>query len=179
MNKKGLLVLAICIHQVSSAQTAPEPPAGAGQPLQRNIGQTRYGTGLGKLLTTERERVKIDNMRFNSAPEPTPKTATQEVVVEVPMLWHIDGISHRPNRPLLQRTSVWINGRVYAEDELPHGLSMVRNATGLVIGLNSVVSKNKTEFAKIGEDITRPQTAAEAQAIDFAATLARKPPEKP
>jgi hypothetical protein len=179
MNKKGILVLAMYLYQISSAQTTPEMAVTSVQPPQRNMGQTRYGTGLGKLLTTERERVKIDNLRFNNVPDPTPKTTAQEIVIEVPMLWHIDGISHRPNRPPMQRTSVWINGRVYAEDELPHGLSMVRNETGLVIGLNSVVSKNKTEFAKIGEDITRPQTAAEAQAIDFAATLARKPPEKP
>lgn len=142
------------------------------QTLAPNTGQNHYGAGLGKLLTTERERVKIDNLRFNIAPEPVKAQAKEEealAIVEPPKPWRIDGISSRPNRPQGQRISVWIDGQVYAEEALPQGLSLVRNAQGEVIGLNSVVSKGNVEFAKIGDSITRPQTAEEAKAIELAA----------
>jgi hypothetical protein len=152
----------------------------------KNAGQNQYGAGLGKLLTTERERIKIDNLRFNNnTPEPFKVQEKEEapVYVEPPKPWHIEGISNRPSRPVGQRISVWIDGQVYTEDELPKGLSIVRNAQGEVIGLNSVVSKGKIEFAKIGDSITRPQTAEEAKAIELAAQkqqqkLAAKPAEK-
>ena len=151
----------------------------AGLAYAQSASSNQYGVGLGKLLTTERERVKIDHLRFNKAPEPS-KKAVKEVVkevvkketpimVEAPKPWRIDGISNRPNRPLGQRISVWIEGQVYPEDALPQGLSVVRNAAGEVIGLNSVVGKGTTEFAKIGDSITRPQTAEEAKAIEKSA----------
>ena len=140
----------------------------------RNIGQTRYGTGLGRLLTSERERTKIDDLRFSEIQQVKAAKEEQEEQTEGPKLLHIDGITQRPDRPAGQRTSVWINGNLYAEKELPYGLTIVRSASGEVIGLNSVMSKGKTEFAKIGDDITRPQTAAEAQAIELAATQPKK-----
>jgi hypothetical protein len=152
----------------------------------KNPGQNQYGAGLGKLLTTERERVKIDNLRFNnSTPEPVKVQEKEEapVIVAPPQRLLIEGVSQRPSRPAGQRTSIWIDGQVYTEDELPKGLSIVRNSQGEVIGLNSVVSKGKIEFAKIGDSITRPQTAEEAKAIELAAQkqqqkLAAKPIEK-
>jgi hypothetical protein len=120
----------------------------------------RYGTGLGKLLTTESERVKIDNLRFNVKPPEPPKVAQE---VGPPQL-HLDGVSNRPDRPLGQRVTVWIDGRAYPENALPEGLSLVRTPSGEVTGMNSKVGKGKTEFAKIGTFITRPQTADEAKA---------------
>ena len=149
---------------------------GAATAQTRNLGQTRYGTGLGRLLTSERERTKIDDLRFSEIEQ---VKAAKEEQEEGPKLLHIDGITQRPDRPVGQRTSVWINGNLYAEKELPYGLTIVRNANGEVTGLNSVVSKGKTEFAKIGDDITRPQTAAEAQAIEFAAMQPKKPAAQP
>ncbi len=159
--------------QPASSQPA-EPSATAAQ--ARNLGQTRYGTGLGRLLTSERERTKIDDLRFNVVEQ---VKAAKEEQEEGPKLLRIDGITQRPDRPAGQRTSVWINGNLYAENELPYGLTIARNAKGEVTGLNSVVSKGKTEFAKIGDDITRPQTAAEAKAIELAATQAKKPAVQP
>lgn len=151
-----------------------EPSAATAQ--TKNLGQTRYGTGLGRLLTSERERIKIDDLRFNVVAQ---VKAAKEETDEDPKLLHIDGITQRPDRPAGQRISVWINGRVYAESELPYGLTIVRSASGAVTGLNSVLSKGKTEFAKIGDDITRPQTAAEAQAIELAAAQPKKPAGQP
>ena len=170
----GLLLPASVNAQIAAQASKPQPSA----PIQAiNTGQTRYGTGLGRLLTSERERSKIDDLRFKAV---NPIVAAKvEMADEGPQLLRIDGVSHRPDRPAGQRTSVWISGRVYAENELPYGLSIVRNAKGEVIGLNSVVSKGKTEFAKIGDDITRPQTAAEAKTIELAATQPKKPVEQP
>lgn len=175
----GLVLLAACIL-ISPIHTFAQTPATTSLQVQaKNIGQNRYGTGLGRLLTSERERTKIDDLRFNVVGQA--KAAKEEAVAieEAPQLLHIDGITLRPNRPEGQRISVWINGRVYAEDELPYGLTVARNAKGEVTGLNSVVSKGKTEFAKIGDDITRPQTAAEAQAIELATIQSKKPAVQP
>jgi len=138
----------------------------------KNAGQNRYGTGLGRLLTSERERAKIDDLRFNVVEQ---VKAAKEEAEEGPKLLHIDGITQRPDRPVGQRVSVWINGKVYAENELPYGLTIVRNVKGEVTGLNSVVSKGKIEFAKIGDDIPRPQTVAEIQATERAVTQSKKP----
>ncbi len=171
----GIAVTWLCLSQALPSLAQPKNP-----------GQNQYGAGLGKLLTTERERLKIDNLRFNNnTPEPV-KVQEKEAlpaIVLPPQRWLIEGVSHRPSRPAGQRTSIWIDGQVYTEEELPKGLSLVRNTQGEVIGLNSVVSKGKTEFAKIGDSITRPQTAEEAKAIEIAAQkqqqkLAAKPVEK-
>jgi hypothetical protein len=159
------------ILPASSQQAEPSAAAQA-----RNLGQTRYGTGLGRLLTSERERTKIDDLRFKVAEQ---VKAAKEAQEEAPKLLHINGITQRPDRPAGQRTSVWINGRVYAENELPYGLTIVRSASGEVTGLNSVVSKGNAEFAKIGDYITRPQAAAEAQAIELAAMQPKKPAVQP
>ncbi|MDI9334854.1 MAG: hypothetical protein QM533_10810 [Cytophagales bacterium] len=127
--------------------------------------QVRYGLGLGRLLTTESERSRIDDNRFNvkavALIEAKIKTAVE---VEVPSVLRIEGLSHRPDRPAGQRISVWINGKPFAEASLPYGLSLVRNNKGEIIGMNSVVAKGKTEFAKIGDSLTRPQTLEEAKA---------------
>ncbi len=168
------LMLGLGLMLSAFGQTAEQPSPNAAQ--TRNLGQTRYGTGLGRLLTSERERTKIDDLRFNVVEQ---VKAAKEEVDEGPKLLHLDGITQRPDRPVGQRTSVWINGRVYAENELPYGLTIVRNTQGEVAGMNSVVSKGKTEFAKIGDDITRPQTPAEAQAIELAAVPPKKPAEQP
>jgi hypothetical protein len=175
-----MLVLSMGHLFASPSLTFAQTPATATpQPQAKNVGQNRYGMGLGRLLTSERERTKIDDLRFNVVEQA--KAAKEEAVAieEAPQLLHIDGITQRPDRPVGQRISVWINGRVYAEDALPYGLSVARNARGEVTGLNSVVSKGKTEFAKIGDDITRPQTAAEAQAIELAAIQSKKPAVQP
>ena len=168
------LALPLGLGFILPASSQPAEPSAAAQ--SRNLGQTRYGTGLGRLLTSERERTKIDDLRFYVVEQ---VKAAKEEQEEGPKLLHIDGITQRPDRPAGQRTSVWINGNLYAEKELPYGLTIVRNANGEVTGLNSVVSKGKTEFAKIGDDITRPQTAAEAQAIELAATQPKKPAGQP
>lgn len=133
------------------AQTAAIAPSA--KPVQQH-----YGQGLGRLLTTEAERAKIDDLRFNIAPPP-PK---QREEVGPPQL-QIDGISQRPDRPPGQRVTVWIDGRAYPENALPQGLKLVRAANGEVTGITSQTGKNKTEFAKIGDVITRPQTADEAK----------------
>ncbi len=168
------LALPLGLGFILPASSQPAEPSSAAQ--ARNLGQTRYGTGLGRLLTSERERTKIDDLRFNVVEQ---VKAAKEEADEGPKLLHIDGITQRPDRPAGQRISVWINGNLYAENELPYGLTIARNAKGEVTGLNSVVSKGKTEFAKIGDDITRPQTAAEAQAIELAATQPKKPAVQP
>jgi hypothetical protein len=175
LTRSLLVALPLGLGFVVPASSQPaEPSATAAQ--ARNLGQTRYGTGLGRLLTSERERTKLDDLRFNVVEQVKAAKAEQE---EGPKLLHIDGITQRPDRPARQRTSVWINGNPYAEKELPYGLTIVRSASGEVTGLNSVVSKGKTEFAKIGDDITRPQTAAEAQAIELAAMQPKKPTGQP
>jgi hypothetical protein len=153
-----IYLLIIPFH--AEAQAASLSPS-----MIKNSGQIRYGTGLGRLLTSERERSKIDDVRFNVIEQ-------IKVEEEGPKLLHIDGVSNRPDRPKGQRISVWINGRPYAESDLPQGLTLVRNAKDEVIGINSIVSKGKTEFAKIGEDVTRPQTPAEAEAAALAAARA-------
>jgi hypothetical protein len=163
------LGLALCASSQTTGPSATSAQA-------KNLGQTRYGTGLGRLLTSERERAKIDDLRFNVVEQ---AKAVKEEADEGPKLLHINGITQRPDRPAGQRVSVWINGRVYAENELPYGLTVVRDGRGEVTGLSSVVSKGKTEFAKIGDDITRPQTAAEAQAIELAAAQPKKPAGQP
>lgn len=142
---------------------------------QPTSAQTRYGTGLGRLLTTEQERTRIDNRRFNVV-EAVKETKTY--IETAPDLLLIEGLTYRPDRPEGQRVSIWINGQVYAENALPAGLRLVRNSKGEVIGLNSVVAKGKTEFAKIGDSITRPQTTSEAQAAQ-AAEQAQKQADKP
>jgi hypothetical protein len=171
------LVLGLGFVLSASSQVAQQASSHAEQ--VKNSGLTRYGTGLGRLLTTERERAKIDDIRFNVVAQI--KAEKKEAAEGGSKLLHIDGVSYRPDRPAGQRVSVWINGRVYVENALPQGISLVRNAQGEVIGLNSLVSKGKTEFAKIGDDITRPQTAAEAQALELerAAVQSKKPTEQP
>jgi hypothetical protein len=175
----GLVLCMACLLASSRLAFAQTPAAAAPQTQAKNIGQNRYGTGLGRLLTSERERTKIDDLRFNVVEQAKAVKEEAAAIEEAPKLLHIDGITQRPDRPVGQRISVWINGRVYAEDELPYGLSVARNAKGEVMGLNSAVSKGKTEFAKIGDDITRPQTAAESQAIELAAIQSKKPAVQP
>ena len=139
-------------------QQAPTPPS------------ERFSGGLGRLLTTEVERSKIDNLRFNVKPPEAPK-----VVQEVgPPQLHLDGVSVRPDRPIGQRVTVWIDGRAYPENALPQGLSIVKNGSGEVAGMSSKVGKGKTEVAKIGTFITRPQTADEAKALEQAAADASR-----
>jgi hypothetical protein len=171
------LVLGLGLVLSAFGQAAQQASSHAEQ--VKNLGLARYGTGLGRLLTTERERAKIDDIRFSVVAQI--KAEKKEATEGGSKLLHIDGVSYRPDRPAGQRISVWINGRVYVENALPQGISLVRNAQGEVIGLNSLVSKGKTEFAKIGDDITRPQTAAEAQAIELerAAAQSKKPTEQP
>lgn len=135
--------------------------------------QTRYSKGLGRLLTSERERMRVDDARFNIlAPQTVAEVKAQ--VQEAPPLLRIEGITNRPDRPIGQRTTIWINGRSYTETELPKGLTFVRNSAGEITGINSVLAKGKTEFAKIGDDIARPQTAEEARAIEMAEIAAKK-----
>ncbi len=156
-----------------SVQTMAQVDTTRQQPLP-TAGQVRYGTGLGRLLTSESERTKFDNARFNIVTEEV-NAAQEKPVIRLPQKYHIDGITERPERPAGLRTNVWLDGNPYAEADLPQGLSFVRNQAGEVIGMNSIVSKGKVEFAKIGDDITRPQTAEEAQAIEAAALAAKKP----
>jgi hypothetical protein len=131
--------------------------------------QTRYGKGLGRLLTSESERTRIDQMRFHTAAVVT-AAPTKEKVEEAPVRLSIEGITNRPSRPAGQRINIWINGKPYAESDLPQGLSLVRSASGEVMGVNSLVGNGKTEFAKIGDSITRPQTPEEAKAANAALT---------
>jgi len=153
----------ICYAMIPLDVHAQRP--GSAAAAMKNQGHVRYGTGLGRLLTSERERSKIDDVRFNVIEQ-------TKAVEEGPKLLHIDGISHRPDRPKKERVTVWINGRPYAESDLPYGLTLVRNTKDEVIGVHSAVSKNKVEFAKIGDDVTRPQTAAEAEAASLTAVRA-------
>ena len=153
MNTKvHLLALGLCAFGTFGAL------AQSGTTQTASPAQQHYGRGLGKLLTSEAERAKIDDLRFNIAPPPKP---IQEAG---PPQLHIDGITQRPDRPAGQRVTVWIDGRAYLENALPQGLKLVRAANGEVTGITSQIGKGKTEFAKIGDVITRPQTADEAQA---------------
>ena len=158
----NIIVLGLCANtfaqQVPTTKTIPQPPS------------ERYNSGLGRLLTTEIERAKIDDLRFNVKP-PEPPKIVQEVG---PPQLQLDGISVRPDRPLGQRVTVWIDGRAYPENALPIGLSIVKNSSGEVMGINSKIGKGKTEFAKIGTLITRPQTADEAKALEQGAADASK-----
>ncbi len=123
----------------------------------------RYGVGLGHLITTEAERKKMDDARFHILPPVVIKEATP-----THQTWHLDGVTSRPDQPLGQRVTLWIDGRPYRELELPKGLSLVRDARGKVMGVKSITGKNKIEFAKIGDSITRPETEQEARARQLA-----------
>jgi hypothetical protein len=114
-----------------------------------------YGQGLGRLITTEFERAKLDEARFNVAP---PK------IYEGPPQLEIQGISQRPGRPKGQDITIWIDRRAYAERELPTGLKLVRDKNGEITGMTSRQPSGKLEFAKIGDFISRPQTKEEASA---------------
>jgi hypothetical protein len=131
---------------------------------------TRYGKGLGRLLTTEAERTKIDDARFNVAPPPKP------VQDAGPAQLQIEGISLRPEQPAGRRVTIWIDGSPHLESDLPKGLSLVRNSSGEITGIRSQVSKGKSEFAKIGDMISRPQTDEEAKAQELAAKRAKDKP---
>jgi hypothetical protein len=157
-----LTVIGLLSSANGTAQSTLQPQA---QPLPLPI---RYGQGLGRLLTTEAERAKMDDLRFNIAPPPKPKEETG------PPQLQIDGISNRPDRPQGQRITIWLDGRAYLEQELPAGLKLVRSASGDITGLSSQIRKGKTEFAKIGDLITRPQTADEAKDEAQAKMQARK-----
>lgn len=143
------LVLFLAAH-IAQAQTAALVTTAASQ--------THYGKGLGRLLTTEAERAKIDDLRFYVAPPPKP------VQDAGPALLQIDGVTMRPDRPIGQKVTVWIDGRPYLENALPPGLKLLKNANGEVTGMSSKIGKNKTAFAQIGAPIPRPQTTEEAEA---------------
>ena len=123
-----------------------------------------YGQGLGRLLTTESERARFDEIRFSIAP--TPKAAaTAEDVISEPSMLHIQGLTQRPDMPIGKRYTIWIDGKPYQENELPFGLRLKRDKDGSVLGIESKVDKDKTEFAHIGDTITRPQSPEEAKAL--------------
>lgn len=178
-------ILISCALTYSQSYAQPDPALAPNQPAS----QQRYGQGLGRLLTTEQERTKLDDIRFNVAPPSAP------IKAEPPAQWHIDGITNRPDRPEGQRITVWIDGKAHLENALPYGLKLVKDTNGQVKGVESKVSQNKTEFAHIGDAISRPQTPDEAKqeretalaakaaantpsAIDAAKTLVLTPLDK-
>lgn len=124
-----------------------------------------HGQGLGRLLTTEFERARLDEVRFNVKP-PKPYEGPPQLLIE--------GITHRPGMPKGQDLTIWIDRRAYQERELPAGLKLVRDKNGEVKGMTSRQGNGKLEFAKIGDFISRPQTPEEAQALAQAEQEARE-----
>jgi hypothetical protein len=168
--KAAALIMVGCLGStLVAAQTPTAPPALAVAPYAP-ASQLHFGQGLGRLLTTESERTALDAQRFNTAPPPPPK----RIVEAGPPQLHINGVTMRPDRPPGQRVTVWIDGHAYLENALPPGLQLVKNTRGEVTGMTSKTGKNKTEFAPIGNMISRPQTPEEAEAEKQAAQEALK-----
>lgn len=174
----GCLLSTLAPAQAPTAPKAVTPPTPPTAPPALAVApyapaaQLHFGQGLGRLLTTEAERTAIDAQRFNTAPPPPPPP---KPIAEVgPPQLYIDGVTMRPDRPIGQRVTVWIDGRAYLENALPRGLQLVKNANGEVTGMTSKTGKNKTEFAQIGNMISRPQTPEEAEAEKQAAQEADK-----
>jgi hypothetical protein len=128
-----------------------------------------YGQGLGRLLTTESERARLDEFRFN------PFSASGNADTLPPQM-HIEGMTVRAEQPIGSRITIWIDGRPYLERDLPQGLKLRKSKNGEVLGVESRVKADEIEFARIGDKITRPQTAQEAKAL---AEKDGKPKPKP
>ncbi len=155
----GYLVALALVLAHASALSQTEPTAK----------KQHYGQGLGRLFTTEAERTRLDELRFNVAP---PK------VYEGPPQLEIQGITMRPGMPKGQEITVWIDRRAYLERELPDGLKLVRDKNGEVTGITSRQPGGKLAFAKIGDFISRPETKEEARALQQA-ELEAKANQKP
>jgi hypothetical protein len=142
---------------VLAVQSVPAQTTGKAASNAAPANQKRHGQGLGRLLTTEAERTKIDDQRFYAATPPKP---VQQLG---PAMLQIDGVTVRPDRPIGQQVTVWIDGRAYLENALPPGLKLQKNTNQEVTGMTSKIGKNKTAFAQIGASIPRPQTPEEAE----------------
>jgi hypothetical protein len=154
MNLRSALTFSISC--AIAALVAPTGQALAQKPDVSKPAVKRYGQGLGRLLTTETERAKLDELRFNVAP---PKT------YDGPAQLEIQGLTERPGLPKGQSITIWIDRRPYFERDLPDGLKLVRDKNGTVTGITSRQPGGKLELAKIGDFISRPQTKEEAQAL--------------
>jgi len=110
--------------------------------------------GLGRLFYTAAERAEMEARRHG-------RPAPQEVAArELASVLRIDGIAVRPQG----RTTVWINGKPYLEQELPYGLRVRRGPAGRILGVEMPLQDGDIERAAIGETLLRPLSSAAAAA---------------
>jgi hypothetical protein len=119
--------------------------------------------GLGRLFYTAAERAEMEARRHG-------RPAPQEVAArELASVLRIDGIAVRPQG----RTTVWINGRPYLEQDLPYGIRVRRGPAGRTLGVEMPLQDGDIERAAIGETLLRPLSSAAAAASAPAGTAAK------
>ena len=110
--------------------------------------------GLGRLFYTAAERAEMEARRHG-------RPAPQEVAVrELASMLRIDGIAVRPQG----KTTVWINGKPYLEQDLPYGIRVRRGPAGRILGVEMPLEGGDLERAAIGETLLRPLSSAAAAA---------------
>jgi hypothetical protein len=109
---------------------------------------------LGRLFYTASDRAEMEAMRFG---RPAPQEVAARALASV---LRIDGIALRPQG----RTTVWINGTLYLERDLPYGVRVRRDAAGRVLGVEMPLQDGEIERAAIGETLLRPLASAAAAA---------------
>lgn len=110
--------------------------------------------GLGRLFYTAADRAEMEARRHG---QPAP----QEVAArEMASVLRIDGIAIRTQN----RTTVWINGRPYLEQDLPYGIRVRRGPAGRILGVEMPLEDGDIERAAIGETLLRPLSSAAAAA---------------
>jgi hypothetical protein len=110
--------------------------------------------GLGRLFYTAAERADMEARRFG---QPAPQEAAARALAS---MLRIDGIAVRPQG----RTTVWINGTPYLEQDLPYGIRVRRGAAGRILGVEMPLEDGDIERAAIGETLLRPLSSAAAAA---------------
>jgi len=110
--------------------------------------------GLGRLFYTATERAEMEARRHG-------RPAPQEVAVrELASMLRIDGIAVRPQG----KTTIWINGAPYLEQDLPYGIRVRRGPAGRILGVEMPLEGGDIERAAIGETLLRPLSSAAAAA---------------
>jgi hypothetical protein len=109
--------------------------------------------GLGRLFYTAADRAEMEARRHG-------RPAPQEVAAREVSVLRIDGIALRPQG----KTTVWINGKAYLEQDLPYGLRVRRDPKGRVLGVEMPLKDGETERTAIGEILIRPIASAAAAA---------------
>jgi hypothetical protein len=109
---------------------------------------------LGRLFYTAAERADMEARRFG---QPAPQEAAARALAS---MLRIDGIAVRTQG----RTTVWINGTPYLEQDLPYGLRVRRGPAGRILGVEMPLQDGDIERAAIGETLMRPLASAAAAA---------------